>query len=203
LFDGTELGKDCTSPAIDRSRQHCTADADKDATRTGALSKDSDFGGVQDGVEDVDHNGRIDPAELDPNDPDDDVIGKPCMKDPDCGGMMSGIVCKMGMCAFGCRGMGGNTCPSSLFCSSTTNEIGMCSNEPPDAGVPPVTPPPPPPVVIDKVPLAPDGKLGGAGCNCRVLRPGTSPDLMHPGLSVLALLWLYRRRARKQARHKA
>ena len=35
------------------------------------MNKDTDYGGVSDGVEDVNHNGRIDPAELDPNDPSD------------------------------------------------------------------------------------------------------------------------------------
>jgi len=190
VFDGTELGKACTDPAIDRARMQCIADADNGATRTGLLTADTDFGGVKDGVEDVNKNGRIDPAELNPNDPQDDVIGKPCVRDADCGKMDSGLVCNMGKCDFGCRGMGGNTCPSPLFCSSLTDMVGMCSDmppvmEPPDAGPP-----------RENVPaLAPGGRLGGAGCNCRVGAGSSQPTAAGAGLfAALALSWLWRRR---------
>ncbi len=56
-----------------------------------------------------------------------------CLKDGDCGGTMSGIVCNTGTdtCEPGCRGMGGNGCPTGQMCSSTTTTIGTCS---PDAG---------------------------------------------------------------------
>jgi uncharacterized repeat protein (TIGR01451 family) len=193
LFDGTERGRTCSDPAIDASKMVCIADADSGNTKTGALSVDTDHGGVQDGVEDVNHNGRIDPAELDPNDPKDDVIGKPCAQDSDCGAHDSGLVCDMNKCAFGCRGMGGNTCPSSLFCSSTTMAVGMCSNQPPDAGVPDAGSPPPPP--RDAGPqLAPGGKLGGGGFNCTVAHPGEDTRAPYAlFISVLGLLALRRR----------
>jgi clumping factor A len=189
LFDGTERGKACVSPPTDTTKMVCIADADDD-TKTGALSVDTDKGGTPDGVEDRNKNGRIDPAELDPLDPSDDVIGKPCNTDMDCGTMTSGIVCDRMMCAFGCRGMGGNTCPDPLFCTSTTMEIGMCTDMMPvvDAGMPPPR---------DAGPmLAPGGKLGGAGCNCHV-GPGQSAQPSAAqllGFGVLALIWLARRR---------
>lgn len=192
LFDGTEYGHACTDAATDLAAMQCTPDADSGATRTGLLSADSDRGSVADGVEDVNHNGRIDPAELDPNDPKDDVIGKPCTTDRDCGGATSGLVCKDGMCAFGCRSGDGNTCPDPLFCSATTNgEIGVCADEMPappvvDAGV------------VDAGPaLAPGGKLGGAGCNCRV-GPELGASNTAPAwlLAAWVLLWYSRRRSR-------
>jgi MYXO-CTERM domain-containing protein len=172
----------------------CIADADMAATRTGALSPDTDRGGVLDGVEDVNKNGRVDPAELNPNDPSDDVIGKPCVMDSECGKMDSGLVCDMLKCAFGCRGMGGNTCPPSLFCSSTTMAVGMCSDmapPPPDAGMP--MPP------VDAGPmLAPGGRLGGAGCNCRVTQLSSQPTAAGMGLFVGALVLAVMRRRRKR-----
>jgi MYXO-CTERM domain-containing protein len=94
--------------------------------------------------------------------------------------------------------MGGNMCPASLFCSSTTMAVGMCSSDRPDAGMPP--PPPPadagtPPV--DAGHLAPGGKLGGGGFNCRISVPGAETRAP-TGLitAVLALLALRRRRRR-------
>ena len=189
VFDGTELGKACTDAAIDRAKMQCIADADTGTTKTALLTNDTDFGGVQDGVEDVNKNGRIDPAELNPNDPADDVIGKPCMRDSDCGKMDSGLVCNMGKCDFGCRGMNGNTCPMPLFCSSLTDMVGMCSDTPPklpvvDAGSPPLEPM-----------LAPGGRLGGAGCDCHVGAGSSQPTAAGAGVfAALALLAFARRR---------
>jgi MYXO-CTERM domain-containing protein len=195
IFDGTERAKMCVPPAVDVSKMQCIADAD-DATATGALSVDTDKGGTPDGVEDRNKNGRLDPAELNPLDPKDDVIGKPCNTDADCGALTSGLVCDSGMCAFGCRGMGGNTCPDPLFCSSTTMAVGMCTDMMPmlDAG-----PPPPPPPDAGPM-LAPGGKLGGAGCNCSVgAGAPTQPSAARLlGLGVFALLVLARRRRRSQ-----
>jgi hypothetical protein len=57
-----------------------------------------------------------------------------CLADGDCGGPMSGRVClPNNVCGPGCRGSGGNGCPSGQSCSSTGNGIGSCST--PDLGV--------------------------------------------------------------------
>ncbi|AKT37489.1 isopeptide-forming domain-containing fimbrial protein [Chondromyces crocatus] len=126
LFDGTEMGRDCSNPATDISAMTCIADADGGATTTSPLDPDTDKGGVSDGDEDANHNGRIDPGETDPNDPSDDPI--PCTVDVDCGGTNSGRVCNAasGVCVTGCRGEGGNGCPEEQVCSSTDETIGQC-----------------------------------------------------------------------------
>lgn len=49
------------------------------STTTSPLLNDTDRGGVADGAEDLNQNGRVDPGETDPNDPDDD-------QDPDSDG---------------------------------------------------------------------------------------------------------------------
>jgi uncharacterized repeat protein (TIGR01451 family)/MYXO-CTERM domain-containing protein len=72
LFDGTEMGFDCSNPATDNSKGSCIDDADKDAPPTSPIDPDTDDGGVSDGSEDFDKNGRIDPGEGDPLDPSDD-----------------------------------------------------------------------------------------------------------------------------------
>jgi clumping factor A len=189
LFDGNERGKTCGDPATDASKMTCTADADQGASTTGSLSVDTDFGGVQDGVEDRNHDGKLEPGELDPNDPKDDVIGKPCNVDSECGGMMSGLVCDSMKCAFGCRGTGGNTCPTGMWCTSTTMAVGMCTTEMPhmpDAGPMP----------------APGGKLGGAGFNCQLTRLGSRTS-QPPAAALFASVCLViglRRRRRARAR---
>jgi MYXO-CTERM domain-containing protein len=61
-----------------------------------------------------------------------------CVADADCGGAQSGRVCDAtaSRCVPGCRGTGGNGCPSEQVCSSTTDEIGRCGAAPPgDGGV--------------------------------------------------------------------
>jgi clumping factor A len=56
-----------------------------------------------------------------------------CLTDSDCGGVTSGMVCDpTDTCIDGCRGTGGNGCPTPQVCSSTTMAIGTCSNA--DAG---------------------------------------------------------------------
>jgi MYXO-CTERM domain-containing protein len=50
-----------------------------------------------------------------------------CTKDSDCGDAMSGKVCgDNGKCQDGCRGMGGNGCPTDKSCTSKDSTIGMC-----------------------------------------------------------------------------
>jgi MYXO-CTERM domain-containing protein len=61
-----------------------------------------------------------------------------CNTDPDCGGVTSGRVCDdtNKVCRAGCRGTGGNGCPSGQRCTSTTNAIGQCVTDPgTDGGV--------------------------------------------------------------------
>lgn len=65
LFDGTEVGLGCSNPATDAKLGHCRADADP-TTKTDPTDADSDDGGVRDGAEDVNFNGRKDGSEKDP-----------------------------------------------------------------------------------------------------------------------------------------
>jgi MYXO-CTERM domain-containing protein len=59
-----------------------------------------------------------------------------CHVDSDCGTATSGKVCDDSTltCKDGCRGTGGNKCSGLLICSSTTNAIGACFSNNPDAG---------------------------------------------------------------------
>jgi MYXO-CTERM domain-containing protein len=60
-----------------------------------------------------------------------------CLADADCGGVESGRVCDAttSRCVPGCRGTGGNGCPSQQICSSMTDAIGRCDAAPsPDGG---------------------------------------------------------------------
>jgi hypothetical protein len=77
LFDGTEMGKGCSGPGTDVSKGHCTPDGDMGATTTDPLDADTDDGGVPDGSEDSNLNGKLDPGETDPTTGhgDDDVPG--------------------------------------------------------------------------------------------------------------------------------
>ena len=83
---------------------------------------------MSDGDEDTNHNGQIDEGEGDPNDPADDVAEPECTTDADCGSETSGTVCddETKVCIEGCRGNGGNTCPSGEVCSSVDETIGTC-----------------------------------------------------------------------------
>jgi MYXO-CTERM domain-containing protein len=51
-----------------------------------------------------------------------------CITDSDCGAIDSGRVCdnSVSRCTTGCRGTGGNGCPSGLVCTSTDATIGTC-----------------------------------------------------------------------------
>ncbi len=65
-----------------------------------------------------------------------DVCG--CQTDGDCGGLTSGRVCDdtQHVCIAGCRGLGGNTCPLGLVCSSQDTTIGSCGSLVGDGGTP-------------------------------------------------------------------
>jgi hypothetical protein len=95
LFDGTELGFDCSNAATDAAAGNCVPDADGGATTTDPLDADTDGGSVNDGVEDANHNGAVDAGELDPNNGADDVAAPPAEDD----GLFpegNGILCSMG-----------------------------------------------------------------------------------------------------------
>jgi MYXO-CTERM domain-containing protein len=72
IFDGTEAGVGVAPADTDVTAGRFVPDADP-ATTTFVLVADSDRGGVRDGAEDPDHNGRVDAGERDPDDRDDDL----------------------------------------------------------------------------------------------------------------------------------
>ena len=71
LSDGTELGVVTAGPDTDVSTLHFIADADP-STTTDPNVADTDGGGVIDGSEDANRDGKVDDGETDPNDPTDD-----------------------------------------------------------------------------------------------------------------------------------
>jgi clumping factor A len=71
LLDGTEQGKTTPGTDTDVSKGNFVADSDP-STTTSPVVADTDKGTVSDGVEDSNHNGKIDAGETDPNDPTDD-----------------------------------------------------------------------------------------------------------------------------------
>jgi fimbrial isopeptide formation D2 family protein/uncharacterized repeat protein (TIGR01451 family) len=73
LFDGTESGVTMAGMGTDISKGVFLADADP-MTRTNPLARDTDAGGIDDGAEDTNKNGRIDMGERNPRDPADDAI---------------------------------------------------------------------------------------------------------------------------------
>jgi len=181
LFDGTELGLGCGDPATMLALNQCTADADSGVTKTSPIAADTDRGGKSDGFEDFDKNGKLDPTELNPNDPSDDNTGDICATDMDCGGANSGRICVDRRCQPGCRAGAGNGCPAGQVCDAMGADAGMCvaeMPEVPDAG------------------LYVPGELGGGGCKCNLGsghgdEPARALWLLVP---LLALLW--RRRSR-------
>ncbi len=66
LRDGTELGLTAPAPGTDLGAGNFRADSDP-TTTTSPVDRDSDNGGVPDGDEDTNRNGRVDGAETDPN----------------------------------------------------------------------------------------------------------------------------------------
>ncbi len=82
LFDGTELQYTVATLDTDTSQGFFRSDLDP-ATGTNPLNADHDGGGIIDGVEDADQNGRVDLGETDPRNFDDD--------DPDQDGLNNGL----------------------------------------------------------------------------------------------------------------
>jgi MYXO-CTERM domain-containing protein len=66
LFDGTELGLDCSAKDTKIAAGRCIPDGDMGQTLTDPLSADTDGGGVKDGSEDINLNGVVDAGETDP-----------------------------------------------------------------------------------------------------------------------------------------
>ena len=99
-----------------------------------------------------------------------------CRTDSDCGGPQSGIVCDDGtkICRPGCRGSGGNGCPTANDCSSKDTTIGTCSPTP-DGGVPGLS-------------------GGGFGCEVSPQTSGRSTAFALLGLALVAMLLGRRRR---------
>lgn len=73
LPDGLERGYSSSHEDTDLEQGHFAVDEDPKTT-TNHLNPDSDGGGVEDGLEDLNHNGRFEPelGETDPNNPSDD-----------------------------------------------------------------------------------------------------------------------------------
>ncbi|MEW5852151.1 MAG: tandem-95 repeat protein [Myxococcota bacterium] len=82
LFDGTELGLTAPATGTDTWVRNFIPDADP-ATTTSPLLADTDGGTRRDGAEDVNHNGRVDAGETDPNNPADDTTVTPTDGDGD------------------------------------------------------------------------------------------------------------------------
>jgi uncharacterized repeat protein (TIGR01451 family)/MYXO-CTERM domain-containing protein len=91
LFDGTELGYGCSAAGTDTSRNRCRPDANP-RTRTSPVDADTDDGGVTDGSEDFNLNGRIDAGETNPLDPRDDKR----VVDTDSDGLSDGLEATLG-----------------------------------------------------------------------------------------------------------
>jgi uncharacterized repeat protein (TIGR01451 family) len=81
ILDGTEMGVTKPASGTDVSKGFFVPDQDP-TTTTSMVDPDTDHGGVRDGAEDPNHNGRVDPGEMDPNNAADDV-NKPLDSDND------------------------------------------------------------------------------------------------------------------------
>ncbi|MDI3283426.1 MopE-related protein [Polyangium sp. 15x6] len=169
LFDGTELGFDCSGPGTNPMAGNCIPDGDKGGTKTDPLDADTDDGGVRDGLEDKDKDGVVDAGETNPLDPADDVEG-PCETDEDCGGPNSGQICVEGSCTEGCRGEGGNGCPTGEECTSTNTAPGLCVS--PEEAI----------------------RLAGGGCACATGQTEGAPGGVALAIAALGALVLRRKR---------
>ncbi len=134
LFDGTEGGYGC-GPDTDKTKNNCIPDGDKGKTTTSMVNPDTDGGGLLDGQEDFDMDGKYEPtaAESNPLEPSDDPPFIVCgPEEQSCGRPNSGKVCDetTGLCIDGCKKVSGNRCPDSQTCvfPDPANEIGYCSD---------------------------------------------------------------------------
>ena len=126
------MDSDCPSGKIcDTSKGVCVDGCAKDNDCGGPMSGKVCDGTTHmcgDGCRGTNGNGCPDPKVCTSKD---DTIGMcvDCLTDSDCGGPMSGKVCDdtTHTCGDGCRGTGGNTCPSGQKCSSMDITQGACS----------------------------------------------------------------------------
>ncbi|MDI1477024.1 MopE-related protein [Polyangium sp. y55x31] len=174
LADGTEAGRSCDGEGTDPEAQKCVADADNGATKTYVLIADTDGGSKNDGAEDANVNGVVDPGETNPLFAGDDVTPPECTQDADCGDASSGMICTDQHCVAGCRAVDGNGCPDGQVCTSTSGAAGQCKSEPPPDNQP--EPPPTP-----------------EGCGCRTA-PAQGGALPLTLTLVAGLLFATRRR---------
>lgn len=110
-----------------------------------------------------------------------------CETDSDCGAIDSGRVCdtSIQICVDGCRGVGGNGCPTELGCTSPDTTIGQCvpDGHMGDQGTDPNA------YGGDPVGVGSDG-----GCACSTT-PQSGGRFLFTGLFALgALAWMRRRR---------
>ncbi len=196
LFDGLELGVRTpiagggTPPYVylgtDEAAGFFIADLDPDTT-TNPIEADTDLDTFLDGVEDQNHNGRVDDGESDPNDPTDPGIA--CT--PGGGECPQGLTCGPdGLCVFGDGGDGGPVCmPLAAAleccmggCSGGSKVDPICARNGATEQCP---------IGADQCRAgsceAPNPKGGGGGCGCSAAeRPRGGPAL----LALLGLLGL-------------
>jgi MYXO-CTERM domain-containing protein len=99
------------------------------------VDPDTDNGGVLDGAEDFDNDGKYESTagEGNPLDPSDDVNITICDEDhPDCGPENSGKICDTGtsLCVEGCKDVEGSGCPDGQICifPDPAVDVGYCGN---------------------------------------------------------------------------
>ncbi len=173
LFDGTEAGMGCGVTGTNPAAMKCIEDGDNGKTKTGVLLPDTDFGTKIDGEEDGNRNGVVDSGETDPLVMADDIPPPPeCTQDRDCGEASSGRLCNANKCVDGCRGVGGNGCPTGKVCTSTTDLAGVCEA-----------------ASTTGTPSTPD-----TGCGCRVASRSGDELAAFGALAALALVMRRRRR---------
>ena len=161
----------------------CTTDADCGNETSGIVC--NDVGECVDGCRGLEGNGCPDGEECTSTDA---TIGEcvpieegPCLTDADCGNTTSGRVCAEGQCVDGCRGAGGNGCPTELECSSENTDIGECREPEPDTS-------------LEYQPL------GSGFCNCEVPARSKDDTVALLGLAGLAAVVTRRRRRPRAAK---
>lgn len=99
-----------------------------------------------------------------------------CDTDDDCGGPNSGRICENDQCVDGCRGQGGNSCPTGEVCSSDSVAAGTCG-----------------PAELPHVRAEDSGDDGNCGC---ALPGATRSSPLFGALGMLGLGLALRRRRR-------
>lgn len=194
VFDGTELGVTSAPTGTDLAAMHFTADADR-TTTTDPTKADTDGDQLPDGVEDQNHNGKIDLGESDPLDP---LSTVGCMPDRSCpsGQSCIGDACRPLMadagltctplssrnqecCIGGCAGSG---VPTPAICDMP-GRVEHCSA---NAVACPIG-------ACQKLPADNDDPA----CDCSSTGGGSWRDAGALACGILALAWRRRRRGPK------